>query len=234
MSFLAWLTLLSLSAPACASAPWGGAVGLSSDNVYRGLSMTAGQPAWFLDIHRELGPNWVAGLSAAAERPPYQHPGAQLTAYLQRNWLLDRNWSLQAGAALHDAPWNRRAGQTRYSEASLSVAWHGRVTLSLALSPDYTGYYAGRLAEAGTATWIEANVDQPLGEHLTAHLGVGRANHADAHLIDYSYASTGVRYSLGPWYLFIDFMHTSRIHPYYGDPLPRRDRWVVSVMRTVP
>ena len=79
-------------------------MGLSSDNIYRGLSMTRGRPAWFLDIHRELGTNWVAGLFAAAERPAYQHPGAQLTAYLKRNWLLDRNWSLQAGAALHEAP----------------------------------------------------------------------------------------------------------------------------------
>ena len=114
------------------------------------------------------------------------------------------------------------------------MAWRDRFTLSLALSPDYTGYYSGRHAEAGTATWIEANLDQPLGQHLTAHLGVGRANFADARLVDYGYASTGVRYGLGPWYVFVDFMHTSRYRPYYGDPLPRRDRWVVSLMRTFP
>ena len=226
------LLLLLAANPARGQDSWAGSVGFATDNVYRGLSMTAGRPAWLTDIHRSFGEHWTAGLAASAERPAYQHAGAQLTAYLQRHWLVGDDWALQAAVAFHDSPWNRYRNQARYSEASLAVGFRGRWNASIAISPDYTGYYTGRRDNGGTVVWLESNLEQPLSDRLSAQIGAGHAESSAARMVDYSYASAGLRLDLAPLYLFVSWIHTTPVRAYYGHPLPRRNRWVGSAIWT--
>ena len=95
----------------------GGALGFANDNVYRGISLTAGRPAWLADLHYDLGTDWVIGLGGTAERPPRRSATAQVTAYIDRRWQLNEDWASKVGAIHYDG-----AGQGCPSAVSAGCA----------------------------------------------------------------------------------------------------------------
>ena len=101
-SSLALAACVLATSQACAEG-WGGALGFANDNVYRGISLTAGQPAWLADLHYDLGTDWVIGLGGSAERPPRRSASAQVSAYIDRRWQLNEDWAAKVGAIHYDS-----------------------------------------------------------------------------------------------------------------------------------
>ena len=115
-SSLALAACLLATSQACAEG-WGGALGFANDNVYRGISLTAGRPAWLADLHYEFGTDWVIGLGGSAERPPRRSASAQVSAYIDRRWQLNEDWAAKVGAIHYDS-----AGQGCPSAVSAGCA----------------------------------------------------------------------------------------------------------------
>lgn len=238
---------------------WGGSVGLASDNVERGYSLTDGRPAWLTDLHYAFDSGWLAGVAAGAERPQAQRPGARVVLYLDRRWRLDDDWSAKAGVAHYDSPWNSLRSRLRYDEANAAIGFRGRWRASIAVSPnaagygEYDGYYGP--VRTGLAAWAEVTYRQPLFEPLSAEFGLGRAHSDLARTRDYTYANAGLSWVSGDVYVYLAHLWMRSAGSYaapqwpswpyaqgaerydaawrpitYATPSASKRRWVVSVV----
>ncbi|MGA9422440.1 MAG: hypothetical protein WBW61_08750 [Rhodanobacteraceae bacterium] len=207
-----------------------GSIGFASDNVYRGLSLTAGRPTWLADLHGVLGSDWVAGLSASAERPLRQSAGAEFVAYVDRNWQLDGDWALQLGVAHHESRWIRP--RQHYDDATLALGYRGRWRASVSLSPNVAGYYVGYQTRAARAVWFETGIEQPLVARLSLNVGVGHAGFSDPARSDYDYGSVGLRYGIDNAYVYLSYLRTAFSRAAFEAPAGPRSRWVSALVWT--
>ncbi|UXI66513.1 hypothetical protein [Tahibacter amnicola] len=233
--------LAGLCAPATAQ-QWGGSLGMATDNVQRGRSLSSGLPAWLADAHYS-GERWLFGLGATAERPPGQKAGVQLAAYADRRFRLGDDWAAKLGVVHYESPRNRWEIYSHYDEAVAAVGYRDRWRMSVAVSPnqalydmtDYTGRHAGKgkprgFYRRGTVVYAEATWHQPLFAGLSLELGAGYADVRPLPAQDYAYGNAGLSYALGDVTLYTSLLWTNS--PAMGTvtkPMDRR-QWVTTVL----
>lgn len=226
--------------PAGAAQAVAGSLGLASDNVYRGISLDAGRPAWVADLHYAIGSDWIIGIGAGSERTRHRAPGAQLTAYLDRRWQVDGDWAAKVGAVHYDSSAGIY-GRRRYDELNAAIGWRGRWQLTLALSPDMYGPYSLYAQRRhGVVTWVETTWHQPLAARLAIDAGVGYADLERIHARSYGYANLGFSYGLGDTVLYASRIWTGprrtvaapAYGAYYQTDIPAHSRWVASLIWT--
>ena len=209
---------------------WSGALGVSSDNLYRGISLTDGRPAWLVDLHYDAGNGWDIGLGASAEHLRQQSAGAQLTAYLDRRWQLDDDWAAKAGIVHYNSPWNARSGYWSYDEINAAVGYRGQWTLAVALSPDRLSAIPSQRGERVVTTSIELTYHQPIAGRWSGDVGLGYANLDPADHVDYEYADAGLSYALADARLYLLALWTGPMAVPYQATTGSRLRWVTSVV----
>jgi uncharacterized protein (TIGR02001 family) len=221
---------MASAAGTAAAQSWGGALGMASDNVYRGVSLSAGLPAWLADLHY-IGERWTLGVAAGAERTDYDSPAAQLTFYMDRRWQLDADWSARLGLTHYESPWNFWHNELNYSELTASLAWRGRWRLALALSPDTPGTFDFAGTPTGFAAVAELSYRQPLGERLSLHAGLGYADLTRAADLAYAYGSAGLSYRLGDVHVYSSLQYaTAGARRYNTASYEEHPYWVNSVV----
>lgn len=233
------LCLVVLPQPATAQG-WGGALGYGTDNVYRGVSLSSGQPAWLADLHYGFGTDWIAGIGASQERPPFQSAGAQLTLYLDRRWQLGEDWSAKLGVVHYESPWNVWRDDLSYNELTAAIGWRGRWRLSLTLSPDTPGMLTPSGMGSDAAATAELSYRQPIRGRLAADFGIGytrvrnaielsyqdysrRTQTAD---LRYGYGSAGLVYGVGDVHIYSALLWASSAARHYSVGSNERARWV--------
>lgn len=237
------LWLVALAQPAAAQG-WGGAIGYGTDNVYRGVSLSSGQPAWLADLHYGFGTDWTAGIGASQERPAFQSSGAQLTLYVDRRWQIDEDWSAKLGVVHYESPWNVWRDELNYNELTAAVGWRGRWRLSLVLSPDTPGVFTANGAHTDAAAAVELSYHQPLRGRLAADFGIGHTRIRNAvevsyqgssrrpEIVDlsYSYGSAGLSYGRGDIYVYSSLLWASPDAVRYSTGSTERTRWVTTLV----
>lgn len=226
---LAFAAACLWAGPAVAQA-WGGALGFGNDNVYRGVSLTAGRSAWLADLHYDFGNGWLAGVGASAERPQYQDAGAQYTFYADRRWQLDDDWSMKAGVVHYESPSNVWRYQLNYNDVTVAVGWRGRVRLALSLSPDTPGVFTAAGATTGFAASAELSVNQPIAGRLAANAGLGYYDLSDVAGFGYRYGSVGLSYGIGDVYVYSSLLWSDANAQRYARGSTDRNRWVTTVV----
>ncbi|MBL8298318.1 MAG: hypothetical protein JNN30_08230 [Rhodanobacteraceae bacterium] len=225
----ALLAGLVLVAGGAGAQDWGGAVGYGTDNIYRGVSLSSGQPAWLADLHYR-GRDWSIGIGATQERPPFQSSGAQITLYADRRWQFDDDWSAKIGVLHYESPWNVWRDELSYTDLTAAIGWRGRWRLNLALSADTPGLFSYRVAtKKGRAATAELSYQQPLQGRLAANAGFGYA-HLDVAGLNYRYASAGLSYGLGDVYLYTSVLWSSPNALRYNTGARDHTRWVTTLI----
>lgn len=238
---LLWLVALPQTAPAQG---WGAALGYGTDNVYRGVSLSSGQPAWLADLHYEFGTDWVAGIGASQERPPLQSSGAQFTLYLDRRWQLGEDWSAKLGVVHYESPWNVWRDELNYNELTAAIGWRGRWRLSLVLSPDTPGVFTPNGVGTDVATTAELSYRQPIRGRLSADFGLGHTRIRNAIEVtyqgnsrrpqtadlSYAYGSAGLSYGLSDIHIYSALLWASPAALQYSRGSKDRTRWVTTLV----
>jgi len=229
--------LLALTPAAHAVGPCGGTVGLSSDNVYRGISLTDGRPAALADTHCEFGDGWVAGAGATSVHLPGRSRNAQLALYLDHRWQIDDDWSAKVGAVHYDAFRHGREDGLRYDEVNVALGYRGFWRASIAWSPNATDMYFGGSGKTHRTTWVETTFHRPLVGRLSTDLGLGIAMPGGRGEHSYRYGSIGASYGIGDVYLYASRIWTDSLtwsYDYFGQTytatLPSEATWVGSVI----
>ncbi|WP_369916575.1 hypothetical protein AB8810_11500 [Xanthomonas sp. NCPPB 3005] len=224
---------LALAAALCLpgtalAAKLGGAVGLSSQLVDRGIAVTADTPSLQLAGYWLPAPGWSLGASASTA---LDAPGHQLltTIELSRSWTLSDSWQMQAGLLRYDYPGNRINRLFNRNEASLGWSYRDRLSVSLAAF-ELPDSYRGRWYGAADLT-----VHQPLPGQLSLSAGIGISQAPPAlygldYADHYSYGHAGLMWNAGAWSVEVDrvFSDARSIYARRGNGIWP---WVVTVSR---
>jgi uncharacterized protein (TIGR02001 family) len=196
----------------------GGSVAVTSDDVYRGVSMTCGHPAAQADIHaRELGASgWAAfvgvwGSAGLDDRPCGS--ARELDFYAGYNVALSADLSATFTYTRYAFPGgdyaNPHLAGERYDYDQLATSWDimDRLYLTLAWTPDAIGYeqYEGELETTQSRSALSYGLEwrQPLVSWLSLEAGAGYDRMADPFGTGYGFWSLGLTHQAGP--LEVDF-----------------------------
>lgn len=217
--------------------PCGGAIGASSDNIYRGFNLGDGQWGGLGDVHCEFSTNWVAGIGASTIRLPRQPEDIQLAVYLDRRWRLSGDWSAKLGAIHYDTLQASNRPGLQYDEINAAISFRGRWLSSLAWSPRVGNAYAPGLSGDNAWLWLETAWRQPLGERFSLDLGAGFARPTGKTPDDYRYASAGINFYWGSIVFNASRIWTDTLTYTYERPgqpfvfeLPAQNRWTGSLI----
>jgi uncharacterized protein (TIGR02001 family) len=188
-----------LAYPVHAQDTWGGSLAITSDYVYRGLSLSRGEVAYQIGGHLRLPDQWQVGLWASTieNRDGTGEP-------FEANFIAAHVWTLSPD-------WNLRAGYTRYQyyglpnpfnydhdELFATVSLQSRLTLGLSFTPNLVRYQYQLYEKKGAATAIDATWSQPLLGDWSATAGVGYYDLSALYDTGYAYGHIGITGVVGP------------------------------------
>ena len=186
-----------------------GSLGLSSDNVFRGLTQSQGDPSVQADGYL-TATHWFGGLAAeSVKRGGNQTNGAEVIGYLGYQQLLSENWSGALSARHYDYPGNRYRSLYHYDEFSLSINWHQQLMLELIGSPDTFAFSSYDHYGRGSAFAAELTGRQPLPYALSLEAGIGVYDLHQQIGSSYVYWSAGIGRQWRYWQLSLRYIGTN-------------------------
>ena len=183
---------LAVSQPAGA-AGFGGALGASSDNVFRGISESAGDPSVQGSVHYAWDGGAFAGLRGASIKmnPFYRtRDTLQLDAFAGYALAWGDAWDARAVLVHYDYPWSDPRRRS-YDEVALSATWQRRLTVTVAASPNAPGTSGSRRP----AYDYELGLRWPAAAALSLDAGIGYHDLSRTYDVAYAYWSAGASYS---------------------------------------
>ncbi|MBB5885379.1 MULTISPECIES: hypothetical protein [unclassified Xanthomonas] len=223
------LALAALHAPAARAGDVGGAAGISSQLVDRGIALTRDTPTLQGALFWLPAPGWSLSGSASVA---LDAPGKVLMSSvgLSRSWTLSDSWQLQAEALLYRYPGARANRLFNRDEVSLGWSYRDRLSLSVAAFrlPD------SRLRQRWYGA-LDVTAHQPLAGPLSLSAGVGISEapqalyglpYATHH---YRYGHAGLIWNAGRWSVEVDRVFSNARSGYADRGLWP---WVASVSRS--
>ncbi len=205
--FVLATTFATVLPPALADGIWGGSIGATSDYMYRGMTLSGGQPSAQVDGHHVWDSGWFAGASAAGVRQAPGSPStAELSGYVGYVQSFTETWRGRMNAAHYAYPGMTPRRVYDYDELSASLVHSDRLFLTVAISPD-RGFDTTRgTVSDRTAVAYDLTLRQPLLQDFSANLGVG---YNDLHRlvgVGYLYWNTGFSYDRGAMHVDLSYI----------------------------
>ncbi|MEZ5461330.1 hypothetical protein [Dokdonella sp.] len=229
---MGFLTTSDAAAGSC-----GGAIGASSDNIYRGFDLGDGQWGGLGDVHCAFATNWIAGLGATRVHLPGLPEDVQLAVYLDRRWRLSDDWNAKLGLIHYDTLRAVNRPGLQYDEVNAAISFRGRWQASLAWSPAVGNAYAPGFSGDNAWMWLETAWRQPLGDRFSIDMGLGFARPSGRTPADYRYASVGINFYWSGVVFNASHIWTDRLTYTYDRPgqsfvfeLPAQHRWTGSLV----
>lgn len=231
------LAMLGLAAavdlPACA-AGIGGSIGLVSDQVYRGVSVTAGRAALLTELNYVTDTGWSASLGST-----WAHVDAPARV-AQWRFAAGRAWQLDDDSAAHLNYVHRAypgGGRPRYDatygdqdELSASVDWQGRWFVTLAVSPRVNVRIAPDRFRSAPAVSYELGYRQRLRGRLALDIGLGYTDPHAAPNGGYVYGSVGVSGGIGPVQTSLTWLGSRAAEKQLAPASAAGRRWVAAAI----
>jgi uncharacterized protein (TIGR02001 family) len=229
------LALLCCTVTAAAG-QWQGFLGVSSDNVYRGLTQSAGDPSIIGDAHWRGESGWFAGAGlATVNLNPGPGAPVEIAAYAGRATPLSRDLSGRFTLIHYEYPQERTSLAYGYEELLASLAWRDRAYLNLAYSPNTTRFTFQAIAVHRPAWSAELVGRQPLGNvwgaDWSAGLGLGQYQMAAPIDRSYAYWNASLTATRAHWQLDIAAIGTSGSARDLFGYARAGDRWAVTLLR---
>jgi uncharacterized protein (TIGR02001 family) len=185
----------------------GGSLGLASDDVFRGVTQSDGQPSPQGDLHAIVGP-WYGGISAEEVRRDDERAGPELIGYLGLQQPLGDDWTGRVTLRHYDYPGNRYRSRYDYDELGLSLSWRERLVATVIASPDtYSRDYLGDYG-SGKAFCYELLGRQALPAAFVAVAGAGYYDLRQQIGAGYAYWSAGVERRWRSWAFDLRYVGT--------------------------
>lgn len=203
-----WYAVLLLCASICRADGFGGALGIATEEVQRGLSQSDHQLSPQLDLHYARS-GFYGGVSAVeVRRGSSDTVGAGLIPYLGYQQRFGDDWNATVTARHYDYPGFGRRDFYDYDELAVSAAWRERIVAAVAVSPNvYSADFRGNYGR-GVGYTYELSARQPLPLGLSANAGVGYDDLRQQIGIGYVYWSAGVGLQWRSWNFDLRYVGT--------------------------
>lgn len=204
-----WLALC-WAAPGIAQAqPWSATMGASTDNVYQGISRSAGTASAVADLHYYAPSGWLAGAALTSVRQwPERQASTQLTLDVGYAWPVGADWSMQAVATHYAYPWSSYGGRFDYDKLALTVDYRDQLFFSITGSPNtYFGGADGAASKRSTMTY-DLIWHRALPNMFSWQVGLGYNDVRHALGKGYFFGSTGLGWQAGNAQFDISYVMT--------------------------
>jgi len=197
--------------PAQSVAGVGGSIGVTSDYVYRGVSLTTGNPALQADLHYQSRGGWIVGAwGSHADLSAGQGAESEIDLYIGRNWKLNPEWELRTTLTHYSYPEDKRFFDYAYDEVVASLGFRSRVFATVALSPNFTAHWHGVGVDNETAVSYEMAAVQPLIGPVAASAGVGYYDLPAGLNASYWFWNAGLACAVGHTQLTVSYIDTDQ------------------------
>ncbi len=219
------------AASACARADEiGGSLGFVSDYVFRGVSMTRGEPAVQGSFYWRRQDDWIAGVWGSTINPNRGRGRTQeYNAFVGTGWRVDADWQTKLLAVHYFFPNNALRGDWDYDEVIGSLAFRDNLIVTIGWSPNASAIAGGALREDLTYVTYELAGRLPLWRGWSANASGGYGETRDIADSGYSFWSCGLSYDATSWQVGLSrFSASSQASEFFGDA-STGDRWALNV-----
>jgi uncharacterized protein (TIGR02001 family) len=187
----------------------GGSLAATTDYVYRGVSLTGGNPALQADVHYQPDAAWTFGVWASTvDTGPDHDTSLELDLYASRNWVIHQDWDARLSLTHYAYLNDKRPLDYDYDEVTGSLIYQSRLAATIAWSPDVSRFSNGRVARRKTATSYELTATQPLFNMLSATAGAGYYDLSALFNTGYWFWNAGLTWSVGGAEVAVSYMAT--------------------------
>jgi len=220
--------------------PIGGNLVLTSDYIYRGVSLSDGHGALQADLHASTAGGTFAGVWASTRDPDLEpETSAEVQLYLGQRFSLGGAWSAALSGRADYLVGGSAERSAYYQEISAALTWLDRCTFSITAIPNAVryslsnyppGYYEVYRSPAyvadGSGQWLLTEGLLGGGLYLTAAAGyyyATRPDHETPPAIGYLYGNAGLALERRRWRVDVGYYASqSRAAQLFPYPVARR------------
>jgi len=193
---------------------FGGSLAVTSDYVYRGVSLSRGRAAYQGGVHMRLPANWQVGVwGSTIETANRQRTPIEATAFVARSWSWNNDWSSSVSYTRYAFFGLNTSSSIDYDEVATVLAFRSQLSFAVSWAPNIVRYGASQpyaypnqsSVSRKSAVAIEASWQQPIWLDWSATAGVGYHDLSDLYGRGYLYWHAGLTGALGP--IELDLLH---------------------------
>lgn len=192
-----------------------GSIGVTSDFVYRGLSLTRGKPTGQASLDVEFANQFYAGGFLAGTDPnPGPSPALEMDVWLGRYWRLTRDLSLDVRFSQYTYPDDPRRVNYNRSEITGTVGVRNRFFVAAIYSPNTQALGSSPGYGDGDVWAVELSARQPLSDRFSLSAGVGHYSLEDVYLDSYNYYNVTLTGTFEPFELQVAWLGMDGMAPH--------------------
>jgi uncharacterized protein (TIGR02001 family) len=200
----------ALSAHADSVQVFSGSIGGTSDFVFRGLSLSRGQPAAQASIDVEFPKEFYIGAFVSTADPKDNpSPDIEMDFWAGRYWRISENLSGDLRLSQYTYPDDPRRVTYNRTELTATLGLHNRFFVAAIYSPNTDAIGSSAGYEEGNAWALEVSGRQPINERLSISAGIGHYGLEEIYHDSYNYwnvtlTATFARFEFQFAYLGVD------------------------------
>ncbi len=184
-----------------------GSVGITSDFVYRGISLTRGKPTGQASLDVEFANQFYAGgFIAGADPNPGPSPAVELDVWLGRYWQLENDFSLDLRLTQYTYPDDPRRVNYNRGEITGTLGYRNRFYAAAIFSPNTRALGSSPGYEDGGVWSLEVSARHPFNDRYTLSAGVGRYSLEDVYYESFNYWNVTLTAAFKPFELQLGYL----------------------------
>jgi uncharacterized protein (TIGR02001 family) len=189
-----------------------GSLGATSDFVFRGLSLTRGQPAAQASLDVEFPREFYVGAFVASADPnPGPSPGAEFDVWAGRYWRVSDDFSADLRLSQYTYPDDPRRINYNRSEVTGTVGFRNSLFLAAIYSPNTKAIGSSPGYRDGGAWAVELSGRKTLDEHWALSAGAGHYGLERVYGMSYYYWNATVTATFQPFELQLAYLGTDNM-----------------------
>jgi uncharacterized protein (TIGR02001 family) len=165
-----------------------GSIGVTSDFVFRGLSLTRGKPAAQASLDLEFPMEFYIGAFVATADPKDgPSPKMEMDLWAGRYWRISEDFSGDLRLSQYTYPSDPRRISYNRTEITGTLGFRNQLFFAAIYSPNTKAVGSSAGYEEGNAWALEFSGRHPLNEHWSVSAGIGHYGLAEIYHDSYNY-----------------------------------------------
>jgi uncharacterized protein (TIGR02001 family) len=187
-----------------------GSIGGTSDFVFRGLSLTRGEPAAQASFDVEFPKEYYVGAFAATADPNDDpSPSWEIDVWAGRYWRLSDHWSSDLRLSQYTYPDDPRRVSYNRTELTGTLGFRNRLFVAAIYSPNTRGVGSSSGYEEGNTWAVELSGRHPFNERYSISAGFGHYGLEEIYHDTYNYWNVTLTGSFDPFELQLAYLGVS-------------------------
>jgi uncharacterized protein (TIGR02001 family) len=184
-----------------------GSVGATSDFVFRGLSLTRGNPTAQASLDVEFPQEfYVGGFIAGADPNPGPSPGVEFDVWAGRYWRLNDDYSVDLRLAQYTYPDDPRRVNYNRTELTGTLGFRNQFFVAAIYSPNTEAVGSSPGYQAGGAWAVEVSGRHPFNDRFAVSAGLGHYGLESVYGGSYNYWNATLTATFSPFEMQLAYL----------------------------